>query len=290
MPRPPSFDPIDEFKFIVNYALAGCTPPYDLFVQLSQAPARRLLLLILAPDPVDIGQAMLGPQRHRRRLPARHGKKPKISRGVPDVSDIIGGRIRAVVNPHDALSFGPTRAAFRIWNKYEGIAFTAALVEGFGDIGFETLWGIMQIEPEHCLNLGRLGRHGETAFIAGGAGPEIWPISMPTLDFVRNFQSNSFGCSYFGGPFNVSMSATAYNGSGVNNVRVQIALGVVGGATKGFSSTAELGPGDSINLTCDADFDSGDNVEWGVRNRNDNPVILDRAILAYGQQEWPWPW
>lgn len=290
MPRPPGYDPLNELKFITNYLLAGCEPPYDLFVEFSQAPAKDLAMLILLPDLVDLGQAVFEPSKGRRRRPARHGRKRPHIPGIPDTSDILGQKVRGWVNPHDALNFGATRAAFRIWNAYEGVAFSAAILDGLVDIGYETLWGVLSVDPDHCTNFPRLSRQRNTGFLVGGAGPPIWPVPLDILDFATGFFGANTGAVQFEGTASVTLSLTLMNAGTLDNVRGQAALGVIGGGVRAESREVYLGPGEIADVEVNAEFDAGENFEWGVSSRTNNPVVIRGSVLAYVKQAFPWPW
>lgn len=290
MPRPPKHDGADELKFVTNYFLAGCSPPFQLVVDFSNEPNKDLLLLILAPDLDDIAQTILDPRKGRKRKPARHGKKRTKGPGIPDTSELIGAKARGVINPHNALNFKPLRRLFAIWNVYEGINFTAALIDGITDVGYETLWGILDVQTTHCYEFGRLARHSDVDQFSGGVGPVPQPVSAEIVDFSSQFVSTNWTCRCLTGPYSVSVSMELYNPSSTETVEMTVALARVGGGKLEQSYRASISPGGSASLNCSQDFDAGETCEWGLGSRNGFVRVTECSVLGYAQQNFPLPW
>lgn len=290
MPRPPSFDGLDEFKFIVNYFLAGCEPPFDLVVDFSQEPLKDLLCLILLPDTEDIAQSIFEPKKGRKRKSGRHGRKRKWRTGIPDTSDLIGQKVRGVVNPDDIFNFSPIRKAFRFWNLMEGVNYSAALLDGITDVGYETLWGICEFSRTHCYEFPRMSRSKETPQFAGGVGPIPLPISAPIIDFSNGFTSANSVCRCPTQPYSVAVNMTMRNNSETDDQEMTAALGVVGGGLKAESYRATIGPMSEVTLSVSADFEPHQTAEWGLGSRSGFVSVTECNVLAYGQSDFPLPW
>lgn len=289
MPKPPEFDFFTDMKFITNYILAGCDPPFDLLVEFSQEPAEDLLMLFLMPDLVDIGQAIFEPKGGRRRKPARHGRKRRRGKGMPDPSDMIGQRIRAVVNPHDVVTFGPLVKAFRIWNVYELFNITVAVIDGISDIGFESLWGILNADPSHCNNLNRLAAHEESQFSIGGVGPYFQPIGLTQLDFNKGFARTSYSCRLDTGNVKINLAATIRNER--NDIRFKGCLALRNRSTgeHAESGRVDLGPNENARLEVNMFAEDPTWIDWGMTALDGFCDVYGAAVLAYDRHGIPFP-
>lgn len=289
MPRPPDIDALGKLNFVVNYFLHGCTPPIFLFCQFAQEPAKDMLLMFLLPDLTDIGQAVFDPQHGRRRKPGRHGRKKRRGGGFPDPSDLIGQRVRGVINPHNALKFGPVNWAFRIWNRVEAVNFTCAVIEGLADTAYSGLLGVLETDPFHCKEFARMVRTDTVPQLGGGAGPPIWPIAVSDLEASTGFTSTQFQCRAFKGAYVVHFSCTLEYAGFDFAGEVSVALGVVGGVRREISQVATLNFGDTITLEVSMDFEEGEAAEWGLGNRFGFFTCVSRQVVAFGKADIPWP-
>lgn len=289
MPRPPDLDALGKLNFVTNYFLAGCTPPVFLFCEFAQEPAKDMLMMFLLPDLTDIGQAIFDPQHGRRRKPGRHGRKKRRIGGFPDPSDLIGQRARGVVNPHNALKFGPVNWAFRIWNRFEAVAFTCAIIEGLADTAFQGILGVLETDPYMCTEFARLVRSDTVPELAGGAGPPVWPIRVSKLEHASGFFTTEYTCQAFDGPYTVHFTCTLrYDGfDGV--ARTSVALATVGGGGRVTSQVANLAHGETITLTVSKSFEAGQRCEWGIGTRFLFVTCLSREVVAFAEKGIPWP-
>lgn len=289
MARPPDIDALGKLNFITNYFIAGCEPPLWLFLEFAQEPSQDLLLLFLLPDLTDIGQAIFDPQHGRRRKPGRHGRKKRRGPRFPDPSDVIGQRVRSVINPFNALKFGPVNWAFRIWNRFEAVAFTCAVIEGLADVGYEGILGILKHDPEHCTEFPRLVRVDEIPEVAGGAGPPIWPIRVSKIETAVGFATTEYMCQAYDTAYVVHFSATIRNDQIDMPIETSVALGKIGGGGRVTSGVATLGYGESITLTVAKNFEKGEPCEWGIGTRHGFGTVLKREVVAFGKMPIPWP-
>ena len=158
MPVPPDLDEISEINFVTQAVLAGCSPADGLIFELAKEPLKDLALLLFLPDAFDIGQAIFDPRRGRRRRPGRKGRKSRRGFGFPDVSDLIGNKIRSFANPQAVTRIGFKRFFWAGLGAYEAANFSVAIVEGITDVGFESLHGYFTLRPNECMEFARKSR------------------------------------------------------------------------------------------------------------------------------------
>lgn len=289
MARPPNIEALGKLNFITNYFLAGCTPPFFLFCEFAREPAKDLLLLFLLPDLTDIGQAIFDPKAGRRRKPGRHGRKRRRGGGFPDPSDLIGQRVRSVVNPHNALQFGPVNFAFRIWNRYEAVAITAAIIEGLSDTAYQGILGVLDIKPDHCTEFARLVRNDDIPELQGAIGPPIWPVRVRDVVTNTGFTTSQYTCMAMNGPYIVHFTCTIRFDGADGVGQASLALGPIGGPIRATSRIARLNWGESVTLTVSAAFEAGEACEWGLADRNFFMTTLGREVVAFSKVGIPWP-
>lgn len=290
MPRPPDIDDFGKLNFIANYFLHGCTPPMFLFLQCANEPIHDLSMLLLFPDFVDIGQAIFDPKGGRRRKPGRHGRKSGRGPGFPDTSDMVGQKARGILNPHNALNFGPVNKVFRIVNVLERVAFTAAILEGVTDIGYEGLLGVLTVDPNHCKEFSRLVRRAGSSGQQGGAGQPINPINLPIVDAAVGFGSWMTGCNLLYSSFVIHLRVVITPENFGAPITVEAALGVIGQGIREHSSRRTIQAGDVATLECSATFVPGENCEWGIGYRIGFYRIIEAEIVAFAKADIPWPW
>lgn len=290
MPRPPNPNSFTQINFIVNYALLGCTPPFWLFVESAKEPAQDLLLLLILPDPVDIGQAIFEPGKGRRRNPARHGRKK--GRGVrfPDTSDMIGKRARAILNPGDAIKYSPVRRLFPIVNAIEGLNFGVAVIEGLSQVGFDGLLGSFKLDPSSCDDLEIVQREAEFQQAQGGAGPPI--DAIPLVKLVKNvgFIQSFLSVTNTDRPFTANISVTLRPNTWTPQDKVSVALGPNVFDIRAQSSVVTFNGQETKTIDVSADFEAGETCVWGLGERFGFFQILEARFLAFANDGFPWNW
>jgi hypothetical protein len=287
----PDYDALVDARFIMNYLRAGCSPPVDLLLQLSGPPAADLALLLFGLDATDFAQAIFDPKAERSNKKERRGHKRRLRPGLPDMNETAGVKARAALNPNNALNFGPTHMAFRIWNRYEAVAITAAIVEGLSTTGFNWLWGTMRLDPTHCVEFRRLARGDQINAVAGGPGVGPAPTRMGALQMNNGFYSpNEFSCRV----------DTDYTFA----VKAHVAHALTGDATTGrLCLIGELG--ETVATSDWVTLERGDEIRlqtWANRPANENTLIAwetdgggwvdikSRDILAFEIENLPMPW
>ena len=280
MPTPPQQDAFAGINFVTNYYLQGCVPPFWLFIECAQEPAEELLFLLITPDMSDIVEAMFEPKGGRSRRPGRHGRKSGRGIGFPDTSDMVGERIRAQVNPHDALNFGPVRKLAKIHNANEGLNFGVAVVEGIVDVNVGGILGVLTNDPSNCPAMGWF--HRKTAgeeFVIGIIQP--WnPLNLTELvGGSGDISSSGFGCADAQDSFRVAFAVQCigYNGPCTN---LSFALLDELGNTRAEVGPVDLDDGQFINLNCTALFKAGEVCAW-VGRCDDGTAKVTQAE-AYG--------
>ena len=288
MPTPPKLQAFDDMRFITNYLLAGCGVPSWLFVEFSQEPAADLAMLILLPDYEDIAQEIFDPKKGRRRKPARHGRKRKRRIGFPSADDMIGQRLRARLNPGNVLNIGLFRRAFPILNIYEGINFTAAVVEGFTDVYFEGLWGVLQADPTFCTEFSRLMKHDDFRQVIGGVGPPLQPVNIDIVDMNTGFFHTRNACRDRHEPYICNFTAFVVNNR--TDVVASGNLALQNTTTGEFHESAGfvLQPGEAKSLEVMGKFGANEWCAWGFSNMGGFIDVYDRQILAYENVALPW--
>lgn len=140
-------------------------------------------------------QDIFDPSNGRGRDSRRHGRKRRRGRFTLDTSTLIARPIRAQANPHNVARFTPLRFLFPIWNIYEGLNFTVAIVDGLSDVYFEHLWGIISVDQSSCSDLARLQREDPIGNSMGGLSPPIDGCSLGNLVTSNGFTSDRFTCT-----------------------------------------------------------------------------------------------
>lgn len=288
MPKPPDLGAFDDIKFITNYMLAGCEPPFWLFVEFSQEPAKDLGLILLVPEVEDIAQAIFDPHGGRRRKPARHGRKRRRRLGFPSADDIIGQRLRGRLNPGNVLNIGLFRRAFPILNIVEGFNFSAAVIEGVTDIGYEALWGILQADTQHCKEFSRLSKSSEVFQTVGGGGPPLQPVNIQTVDFNSGY-SNTF-TSAKNRNHKCTTNFNAYVRNNRSDVTASGTIALQNTDTGQMHRGQEfiLGPGEGKFLQVDAEFGADEWFAWGFADMQFFVDVYQRNILSFRNVDMPW--
>ena len=196
MPSPsntpfPDLEAFTDINFIVNYFLQGCEAPFWLFVEFAAPAADDTLHLILVPQIEDIVQAVLDPSGHKSKRPARKGRKRNPLVGLTNVDDLIGGKIRGAINPINGLNVSPFKWLFRGINIVEGVNFANAIVQNLTDVGFEGIWGIINLNPRGCSKLAYIFRDCPTGIEVIGAAAPHFPLNVCRLVNVKDFFSPS---------------------------------------------------------------------------------------------------
>lgn len=296
MPQPgPSIG--EQFVFVTNYLLAGCGPQQDLIFELNTDAAKDLLLMFIVPDISDIVKAMFDPRNKRGRSPGRHGRKKRIGRGFPDVSEMIGRRAR-VTEVAEALQKLPgARYVLPAINVMEGINIAAAVIEGLADTVYDNLAGLLDLNPNYCREFPRFRRqicYGAGCkppnefgpYLVGSPGPQYDPI------FFNELQGNT-GFLQTSGVFNNTTQAWGL-AAGVRLMGTESLYGTQGRlcvttnarGVVAMGPTVRLAPQETIELTINAKIRPNEyaTVAWNADNAY--ALVLGGSVLGYGKSGW----
>lgn len=286
MPKPPQQEDFFELKFVTNYLLAGCFPPYDLIVECSEEPKHDLLLLLLGLDAGDIAQAMFEPKHQRSRKPDRHGRKRRRRIRFPDVNDMTGEMMRVHDVADAAAQFPGARFAFRALNFYESFTFPAALAGGLGDLGFETLWGVLNADHDECLDFDRIDRQIIGESLPGFPGPTYYPIALGQLNLNHGFYNSEFGTSHGSTGWGLSFSARVSNDHPAVDVGGALAITSNWRGEVAASQTVTLSPGGSSTLSCSCTGLPGESLSWTWKATTGSVRMANARATAYGESGW----
>lgn len=286
--RPPQLKDFSEIGFVVNAYMLGCRPPMTLIIETSKEPLFDLAALLFLPDTIDILQEIFDPNRGRRRNPGRHGRKKKGSGGFPDVSALMGNRLRALANPINALNIAPFRYAFKILNVYEGITFTIAIVEGVVDVAFEGLWGAFQLDNNICGEFARLSRYRDEPQTMGGGGDPFTIGNLNQKDFNVGFLETPYAADLASGPFVCTYQATVSAYTPTSDSRGRLVLFSSTDGIIAASDTVTLSGSDQATLTVSATHRPGDALGWGWYAETGFVTVTNQVALAWeaGQIAW----
>jgi len=288
MPRTPGFGGFTELRFITNYYLLGCSPPFDLVIETSKEPGLDLLLLFVGFDPEEWFQTLFEPGRGRGRAPSRKGRKRKPQLGIPDWNAYFAGRARQALPGFNGINIGPSRWLFRLWGAADFVNFTAAVLEGVTDVAFAHLWGVFKVDPNNCAQLGRFGRSLGSPIVVGGGGLQLWPINMQIDEFSQNFGGvTAFTAEPNFAPGVVSFSIGFRNAQTVP-VRGRLCFFSPSLQILKESGEFNLDPGDIAFGSLSMDVAQGQPVAWGWRTGSGSINIFEGASTGFLTSAVPW--
>lgn len=237
-------------------------------------------MLILAPDIEDIVQDIFDPAGGRDKGPSRRGRKKGGRRGSLDISTLIAQPIRGAVNPHNALRFSPARYVFPIWNVYEGVSFTFALVDAFNDTLYESLLGVFEYDPNNCQELIMMSRTNPDPDIIGGPIGVVNTISCEQLN-AQNGMTSFSGASSCPYASQIGFAALMYN---QDNTAKSGHLAIGNGDQVPVAMTPEiiLQPGESEFASISYEWDDAAVSTWGwVPTSGGFITALDGEVLQF---------
>lgn len=281
MPQPPDFDAFRDIRFITNYALHGCAPPWEVIVEFSQEPAADVALLFVGFDPETWFQELFDPGKGRRRRPSRKGRKGLWVGGFPDWNEYGGSRLRRLAGPFPGLALPGFKMLFRIWGGIELFNFTLAVVDGISDVGFETLWGLFQVQPETCRSFERCARTHEGPLFFGGAGPAIWPLNL-NVTLYNNGYITQTGFGWFPpNKPNVTVMTTPIYANSPGGLKGALVLYDNDGKILEESSYVDIPQGETTTRELSYDQETGDRISWGWRNDGGFGILFDPAVMGF---------
>ena len=287
MPRPPSVDSWPEMKFIARYFLQGCAVPYSLIAEFSKEPAGDLFLLLFSFDLEDIVKDWLRPGGGRARDPGRHGKKNRRKGFSFDPNHYVGARARAKAGPYPGIKLPGARAIFAIDDVAQGVAITAAIVEGLTDIGFETLWGILSFNPNQCPGLPYVMRSQTGQGSMPGVAPNTAPLVANVLNAAQLFPGDGpFAYTTYQGNFTIASKATLQGLVGFQTQNLCLTVNSLQRGIIAESYAADLDGNESVDLAVEAEAEPGEFV--AITRDCDFGTITYRnlTVLGFAEKKW----
>lgn len=281
MPEAPDFHYVPQHAYIVNYFLMGCEPPQYLYFELSKEPATDLALLFLLPDAQDIGQEIIQPRHGKNKRAERHGRKRAKSRGIPDISAIIGNVLRGKLNPGNKFNIAPLRVLFRVWNVYEGVNFAFAVIDGLTDIAFANFWGMSRVYQNHCTHWPRISKSMSAPFTVGGAGPPMTSFAVSVVEFNDGFDDEPFGTNTNLGAYTITLHAVVKAISIGTENHCRLALGFNNHEIIAVSDQKTIPYGDVAHFELTASVEANQFVGWGLSDRDGVFEVLSCDVLAF---------
>ena len=290
MPRAPDLPLEANLAYMVNYFLSGCGYPPYIFFDFVKEPALDLALLYLEPDLQDIVQGMVDPGSKRGKKKGRKGRPKSKSKGIPDISDLIGDYIGGKLGTGNLLNFGAGRFAFKLLNIYERITWTLAVVDGFSDLAFANLWALTQIDPDYCREFPQYHRYS-TDLQSNTSSPDLFEQSILSgQDVVNQFFTTPVGArinsTHSSHVFQAAVQAWTLG----NGIEIAACLrnettneNKVGGST--YLDAGEWG-----HVSVSATIDPGDTVVWGYITSGGIFMEGDRDCTGFGDLPPPPSW
>lgn len=288
MPRPNKPEEFSQINFLVNYFVQGCTPPAQLFLEFAKEPLADLAMLILLPDAEDIGQEVLDGKKGRTRKPGRHGRKRGRGLGLPDSSTLIASRLDRARVITNFVQITPLRWMLPLYNVYEGLAFTAALVEGFTGVFYEGVLGVVTVGEDNCTNLDFLRRTRPNMQTLGGPGVIQQPFNLNTIERVDGFVSTQAGCANFDRDSRVTLRTTIRPLRANSNWECYVSLK---NQTTGEESLSSIVPGSRAgwtDRTVNIFQPKGETITWGISDWNGFFECINTEAIAYSVFNFPW--
>jgi len=277
-PRFPQWKDLTAVNFVTEAFLVGCTPNIGLFLEFAKEPAQDLLLFFLLPDAFDIGQAIFEPKRGRRTKPARHGRKRRRGAGIPDVNDLIGGKVRAVANPYNAIRLTPFRYLFPILNIYEGINFGVAVIEGLTDVVYSGMLGALLMRPNNCRELGRY-----YAYMPSESTESFnTTVAVSPTVLNVNFDNSLWTCRYPLSDYYIGFQCEIMPSAPGDVLDVQPVLKNLDGEIIHSGGVSTIRHGTWTTITVGGDFPEDEWCEWGVSGTGGFLKMREKMVLAFG--------
>lgn len=286
MPRPVGNNFFDQVNFVTNYLLAGCGPEQDLIVELNTDAALNLFCILVTPDIQDIVQGFFSPKQGRNTKPNRHGRKRKGGIRFPDISDEIGKGLGGGRPAHLMNKIPGGRYILPGINFVEGIAITALIVEGVGDIVFDNLLGILELNPDHCKQFPRASRTMTTTPIMGGPILEPDGFNCDKVDFASGFQTTQQGARHSSVDWAISGAALITGEvSGFPASGWPIIYGL-NGKVWHQEPKRTVKKGEFISITGSAAIPAGEWAFWGWLSEQNYLTALSANWRAWGKSGW----
>ena len=287
MPRPPDIPDLAKVNFITAYMFQLCVPDFYAMVEFAKKPAGKLAMIVIGLDAEDMVKEWLRPGRGRQRKPARHGRKwPRIKFSW-DLNDMVATQPRAMADSYPGIQLPGTRALFYLGDQFDRVAITAAVVEGVTDVGFQSLLGVIQSNPNNCPTLPYINRFAEFPVTIVGIEPWDTPVEADTLEGANLFTIGTpfrYRCDVSDWYLGWSAKVVALSAGGTNDWRPGIWSNERGLIAQG--SAANLSQGGEQWVEVGADLAKGESA-WPCRTNVSGTVELHGVrVFGFGGGLW----
>ena len=286
MPAPPNIPFFAQMRFVTNYMLAGCGPEQGLIVEMNTLAAKNLAVILFGISAEDIVQGFFDPRRGRNTKPDRHGRKRRGGFRFPDISDEIGRRA-SVPEIGQAMRQMP----FGKWvlpgiNVLEGIAISTIIVEGVGDITFDNIAGLLELNPEHCTEFERFEREivGQQVIIKPGGG--ISPIFFDDEKYNVGFVGGRSAVSCFESRFAINIAIDVWNDREEFDLELALQLSNMTTGETAHTGYRTLAPGQRSQFTCNLSAEPGQYIAYDTDIRAGTGLITQGNVVGYGESGW----
>ena len=287
MPRKSGINIFDQINFITNFIVAGCGPKRDLIIELQTEAAKDLLLILLGLDMQDVVQGFFDPRRGRNTKPGRHGRKRPSRFKFPDISDEVGKRVSIPEIGENFRKLPGGRYVLPGINAVEFVAIFAVVTEGIGDIVFDNVMGVLQLNPDYCTEFARFQRsvEGGGPIIVPGGGNQ--PVQFWDLDHAVGFGTNPASATCLVSRYAYSASATMV-GTGPRGNWITLDMVIISN-TRGVIARAgervvQSGEVSEFTVSASADQNEFLSTSWVVSGGTGEQ--LSGTVIGYGQHEW----
>lgn len=187
--KPPAPNTFTKLNFIVGYFWQKCDVPWRLYVQFAQAPTNEAVLLLIGLDFKDMVKEFFRPAGLRSGRHGRKGNKSgKRNVGLLDPSQMFAEKVPGYEEYRGRPFGSPTFWMYEITDVIDRVAWSLACVDALTDIGYGTLLGIIQDDPQNCPLIGRMFRVDfDQTILSTQGGWAGFPVSQ--LEWVNNIDT-----------------------------------------------------------------------------------------------------
>lgn len=152
-----------ELNFIVSYWWNGCRTPFNLMVECAREPAGIVALALLDTGIDDLVRSFTRPKGlggHKSGRKKRGSKKLQFN-GIPEISDLIAGRVDGVDDWRKRDVQNGVRSLWKLDNLIQGVTWNVVVVELSTDFAFMSVLGMLKLKATKCDVPGRGMIQGE---------------------------------------------------------------------------------------------------------------------------------
>lgn len=263
--RPPAPPWLDQVRFIIYYALNPCDVPYACYLEFSRKPGTKLFFWLFTFGLDDFVKELFRPKGLPCRRHGRKGRKrPYKGELLPDPSEEYARDIRTTLSiPTAEYSFG-LKMLYIFSDQYDRVTWSAALTSEVTETVFDTLWGVIEGNRDHCPNYGRFMGHGYDILV-GGAGAAWKAFGYTVKDYAHGVTStNGFNVRMGPGRFAVSCGVKITAGADGQTVGLRMLKAGTPGSIEDEMEIPGLNAGDSVDMVVSCTAFEGEDVQLEI--------------------------